>query len=39
MPEAGTLFKLDGEDDRATVVLVITTQKEGNQGLPPSIFG
>lgn len=39
MPEAGTLFKLDGEDDRANVVLVITTQKQNNPGLPPSIFG
>ena len=42
MPEAGTLFKLDGEDDRVNLVLVVTTQKESNPGLPglpPSIFG
>jgi serine/threonine-protein kinase len=39
MPEAGALFKLDGEDDRAEVVLVISTQKGNNPGLPPSIFG
>jgi hypothetical protein len=42
MPEAGTLFKLDGEDDRINLVLVVTTQKENTPslpGLPPSIFG
>lgn len=39
MPEAGTFFKLDGEGDTATVVLVITTQKANNPGLPPSFFG
>lgn len=40
MPEAGALFKLDGEDDRVNVVLIITTQKQNEPGLlPPSIFG
>lgn len=39
MPEAGTLFKLDGAADTVSIVLIVTTQKANNPGLPPSFFG
>lgn len=39
LPEAGTLWKFDGEDDSETLVLIVTTQEGGNSLLPPSFFG
>lgn len=39
LPEAGTLWKFDGEEDSETLVLIVTTQEGGNPLLPPSIFG